>query len=487
VGANQSLPVPGWLLPSVSHWLWLLLLVMLLSQPWRTAMVASDGDACMHWRVGEWMLEHKQIIRTDVFSYTRIGHPIISKEWLAEIVFATAGRLGGLFGLAVVAALVIATTFALLHRQLLREGNEIFAATGVTLLATWAACSHWLARPHVFSFLLALLWHNALRRFERTGDARRLAFSLGVLTLAWVNLHGAFLAGFMLLGAYWLGAIVASDRRKTRVLTAVAVECALVSLANPSGYKLHIHNLQFLRTDYLMNWLAEYRSTDFHSLGALGFAAWLALIFVTLALRRPRFTIGEGIVLLTWTYFALVAARNIPLLAILTAPILCPPWSEFARGRWPIVGERIAGINRSARGWPLVAAVAFAVVALAPHPTKIPPQNWPVEAVEFIKRHPERFSGKMFNQYVWGGYLMQVLPEHKVFIDGRTDFYGVELIKEFVTVTGLGPKWTERLRNYNVAWTLMPTDHRLNLALELLPDWQLAYSNETATIYCRVR
>jgi hypothetical protein len=102
-----------WLLPSVSHWLWLLLVVTLLSQPWRTAMVASDGDACMHWRVGEWMLQHRQIIRTNVFSYTMAGQPVISKEWLSEIIFAAAGRVAGLYGLAVVAALVIATTFAL--------------------------------------------------------------------------------------------------------------------------------------------------------------------------------------------------------------------------------------------------------------------------------------------------------------------------------------------------------------------------------------
>src|SRR5436853_5358251 len=86
-----------WLLPSVTHWLWLLLFVMLLSQPWRTAMVASDGDTCMHWRVGEWMLQHGQIVRTDVFSHTKFGQLVVSKEWLAEIIFALAGRAAGLF------------------------------------------------------------------------------------------------------------------------------------------------------------------------------------------------------------------------------------------------------------------------------------------------------------------------------------------------------------------------------------------------------
>src|SRR5258706_9546792 len=117
------------LLPSVSHWLWLLLLVMLLSQPWRTAMVASDGDACMHWRVGEWMLQHRQIIRTDEFSHTKLGQPVISKEWLSELIFAAAGRAASLFGLAVVATIVIATTFALVHRQLLRDGSDLLVAT----------------------------------------------------------------------------------------------------------------------------------------------------------------------------------------------------------------------------------------------------------------------------------------------------------------------------------------------------------------------
>ena len=151
----------------MTQWLWLVILLILLAQPWRTMMVSGDGDTCMHWRVGEWMLQHKQILRSDVFSYTRLGQPIVSKEWLSEIIFAAAGRWWGLYGLAVVAALVIATTFAFLHQQLLRETNDDAAALVVTLVGAWAACTHWLARPHVFSFLLAALWGDALRRFER--------------------------------------------------------------------------------------------------------------------------------------------------------------------------------------------------------------------------------------------------------------------------------------------------------------------------------
>lgn len=472
-------------LPSVSQWIWLVLFLLLLAQPWRTMMVSSDGDPCMHWRVGEWMLEHRQIIRTDVFSHTRFGQPIVSKEWLAEIIFALAGRLAGLYGLAVAAALVIATTFALLHRQLLREGNDLLVATTVVLLAAWAASTHWLARPHVFSFLMVLLWNDALRRYERDRRPLRLAVTLGLLTLFWVNLHGAYLAGVIVLGAYWLGALFERDYGRVRTLTAVALGCAALSLCNPSGYHLHLHNLEFLHSQFLTNWLAEYRSSDFHS-GSNGFLAWLALLFLTFALKRPRVSASAAILLLAWGYFALYAGRNIPLLAILSAPIIAAPLSEGVRGTWREVSVRIRTVNDTSRGWPVVAIAAAIAIVWVPRPTDMPTEDWPVAAVSFIQQHPEQFKGNLFNQYMWGGYLLEALPEHQVFIDGRTDFYGEGLVREFQDTTALSTNWTEALEKYQVTWTLMPTDHRLNLALELKPGWKRVYTDTVSAIYCRI-
>jgi hypothetical protein len=478
-----------------------MLLLILLGAPWRTAMVASDGDACMHWRVGQWMLQHRQIIRADEFSHTRLGAPVISKEWLSQILFAGAARVpafndlhvftggismgasfscgpAGLCGIALAAALVIATTLALLHRQLLREGNDALAATVVTLFAAWATSAHWLARPHVFSFLAIFLWNDALRR-------QRL-WLLPVLTVLWVNLHGGYLAGFLVLGAYWLGALIERDLRNLKALTATGLLCALASLANPNGYRLLVHNIEFLRSGFFRNWLAEYGSTNFHLESSRGFLAWLALMFLTFAWLRPRLPASGIALVISWTYFALYAGRNIPLLAILIAPLLAPAISDALRQRLPALCQRLRATNASARGWPVVAALAVAIIA-APHPTEMPADDWPVEAVKFIKQQPGRFAGNMFNQYSWGGYLMQELPEHKVFVDGRADFYGRELLEEFDEVTGLRTNWLGVLEKHNVQWTLMPRDHRLNAALALLPDWETAFSNQTATIFRRAR
>ena len=464
-------------MPSLSQWLWLVLLLVLLTQPWRTMIVASDGDAVMHWRIGDWMLEHRQIIRHDSFSYTRAGSPVISKEWLAELLFAAAGRTGGLFGLCILAALVIATTFALLHWRLLRDGNDLLIATTLTLMAAWAASMHWMARPHVFSFLMLLLWHDQVRRVEHGAKP----WLLATIMALWVNLHGGFLAGFFVLGAYWLGAV--RDTLKLRRLTIAALLCAAAVLLNPNGWKLPWHNVQFLRSEFLTNWLAEYNSPDFQSRDAVGFLVWLAMLFVTLAWRQPRLTTAESLIVVSWTAFAFYSRRNIPLMVILTAPIIAPALSAAVGEHWRALSARL---GRDKQGWPVVAVLALAGIVCLAQPLELPRTRWPVAAVQHIREHSSEFGARMFNDYVWGGYLLKALPERRVFVDGRTDFYGEALIRDYAAITELTTNWLGTLERYNVSWTLLPHRSRLNQALAALQNWRCVYTDEVATIYRRL-
>ena len=406
-----------WLMPSLTQWLWLTLLLVLLAQPWRTMMVASDGDCCYHRRLGEAMLQQRQILRTETFSHTRDGQPLIAPSWLSDILFAAAGRCAGFYGIAAIAALLIATTFALLHHQLVQEGNDVIVATALVLLAVWASCVHWLARPLLFTVLFTLLTNKALRRFEIEGHALQLGAKLGVLMLLWVNLHAGFVFGFAVLGAYWLGALLDTlrgndsvrARQRLSTLTAVGLCCAAVSLLNPYGIRLHLSVWHFLQSQYLRNWFSEYASTEFASPTARGFLAWLAMMFLVLAVLRPRVSCVSGILLLTWTYNALYAVRNIPAMTVLTAPILAPALSDTVRKHWPDASHRLASLSARCRGWPVVAVVALAVV-LTPRPTEIPANDWPVMAVQHVKDNPQQFAGNMFNQFVWGGYLLWELP-----------------------------------------------------------------------------
>ncbi len=115
----------------------------------------------------------------------------------------------------------------------------------------------------------------------------------------------------------------------------------------------------------------------------------------------------------------------------------------------------------------------------------MPPECWPVNAVTFIRQHPEMFRGPMLNQHIWGGYLMLALPDHKVYVDGRTDFYGEAFIRDFVDMTQLNPGWREKLEASGVRWTLLTTDAPLTQALAQQPAWRRVYSDPLATIFHR--
>ena len=90
----------------------------------------------------------------------------------------------------------------------------------------------------------------------------------------------------------------------------------------------------------------------------------------------------------------------------------------------------------------------------------------------------------MLNHYPWGGYLMHAMPEHKVFVDGRTDFYGENFIREFTDTMSLSTNWPVALDKYDVSWTLIRSDHRLNQVLPLL-GWTPAYTDAVASVYCK--
>ena len=45
--------------------------------------------------------------------------------------------------------------------------------------------------------------------------------------------------------------------------------------------------------------------------------------------------------------------------------------------------------------------------------------NYPCEALKFIKNDIDLASAKIFNSYGWGGYLIHEWPEKQIFIDGR--------------------------------------------------------------------
>jgi hypothetical protein len=476
--------------------IWLVVLLILCLSDWRLVMINADGDPSLHWRIGHWMIEHHAVIRVDQFSHTRFGAPLITKEWLSEVIFAAAGDKLGWNGAVLVGALLIATTLWLLYRWLLAEGCEPLLATGLVLLAALVSTHHWLARPHLITLLLTVVFAWRLRTFDRHPETGpwKLLILIPLMTL-WANLHGAFFTGFVLFGIYVAGNL--TQPKKATTLLIVGAACLVASFINPNGWHLHAHILQFLREPLLAKFANEFRSPNFHTGAMRGFLLQLFALAALLIVVRPRLRATDVLLIGAWGYLALQTVRNVPIFAIIVTPILAEYLQAAIHnaGSGPVMewyrrlSANVTRVDRSTDGRitaVLVLIVLLGVLAKPMVATEILPNHFPVAATRFITANPHVVSGEMFNDYGWGGYLMLAMPEHRVFVDGRNDFYGTELIQDFDTVNRVLPGWENVLQKYKVDWTILPRDHPLNRLLELHKGWSLSYTDQVTAIYSRL-
>ncbi len=494
-----------WLLPSIGVAIWLIFFAGLALSNWREVMISGDGDPSLHWRIGNWIIENRAMIFTEQFSHTRLGAPLISKEWLSEVIFAAAGNAFGWNGATVLAALLIATTLGLLYRRIRADGVELLVAVGIVLAAAAGCTTHWLARPHLITHLLTVVFVWQLDRFERGQlPAWKLFALFPPLMLLWTNLHGAFFTGFVLLGIYWIAALW--ERHWTRVLhlTGLGLLCLLASFVNPNGWNLHRQIFEFLGAPILSAFTNEFRSPNFHTSGARGLLVMFLLLGLLLMVARPKLRRSELLLLAVWGYFALHSIRNAPIFALVAAPILAVhfhAWlqrlpAHYALTTYRGVSARVTGLDAAADGRLLALAGTVYICWLTLLPaafgrtpvvqTEVLTNRFPAAAVQWLKQNHATLPCEMFNDYGWGGYLMLYFPERKVFVDGRNDFYGPELIIEFNKADNVEPGWEDVFAKYNVGWTILPTNHPLNSLLLLKSnDWPEAYRDDVAIIRAR--
>jgi hypothetical protein len=483
--------LPGPSLPDL-NFLLLALFVPLLGG---FQLLNSDGDLGRHLRLGEHMLTYG-LLREDHFSFTKLGQPFIGHEWLSEIAFAAVYRLGGLPLVAVASGLLIAFTYAYVTDLLLRRGVDPLLAYLASLLAAVLGSFHWLARPHLFTLLgVALL----LGRLERNEEGAR-PWTYLPLFACWVNVHGGFLFGLVLIGIYLAGDLVEALRRDGRAewlgrarRHAAALGFALLgTLINPYGFAMPVHVLAWFKMSYVIDNTVEYLSPNFHALDNKFVLGVILLIALGLALSRRWPTWPRLLMILATIGTALIYQRNIPLmgLAALTALALhldCE-WRELPdflgiRG----VFQRDSPGRRNGP-WAVAVTIPLLLLTVSFSPLSgmqaIPgewsPRVFPVAAVQ--KAREARLEGRIYNEFIWGGYLLKEWPEMKVFIDGQTDFYGEALTRDHWRVGWLQPGWREVLRHWKVNLVLVPSSSSLAHELSRDPIWAIWHCDSTAVL-----
>ena len=514
--SSPATGTPAWVrvaMPSAADLIFVALLGVLVFTPLSVRLL---GDAGIGWhiRTGQQILATHAIPRVDSFSSTMAGRPWFAWEWLYDLVVGQLERTLGLNGVVCLTALVIAAAFAWVFRLLMVRGTNMLVALVLVLLAVSASMIHFLARPHVVSWLFTLAWFWILDTSERKafdgrgGQGSRWLWALPLLMLVWVNVHGGFLVGFVLLGIFLLGAIWnwfrAKESRIEELLQKIAAwkrvwnlaGLGLLSLAaslvNPYGWKLYAHVYSYLSNRFLMDHIDEFQSPNFHGVAQRCFLVLLLITVAVLAVRGRELRMSQGLTVMFAVYAGLYASRNIPVSSILLVMVVGPllPAVRLGQGFF----QRMKAIEVGLRGhlWPMVAIVGTLAIAAnggragssLRMDAHFDPKRMPVEAVNYLEQY--EVQGPVLSPDYWGGYLIyRLYPKARVVVDDRHDLYGSQFFKSYLKMTHVERGWEEFLETHETSCVLLPRDAALANTLAGTQGWRQIYADDVAIALVR--
>jgi hypothetical protein len=507
-------PLVRWLMPSIGSFCLLLILYLLVISGWRFLL---DSDTGWHIRTGEMILRTGEIPRTDPFSHTLAGREWFAWEWLADVLMALAHQWRGLAGVVGGALIVLLLAYGVLQQVMIRRGSDPLLAGGLTLFAAICCIVHWLARPHLFSILLMVIWLAMVEDYRRRRSRWILATPL--LVVLWANLHGAFAIIFALLVIYAVGELgeqllarrfsMAGYRSIGLTYGVVGLLSALAALVTPFGAGLYRHIWRYLNDRELLASIQEFQSPDFHQLDGklVEVLLFLGAVAVVLAWREGRLV--EAGLFILWAHLTLQSERHVTLAAVTLTPIVAEQLTRVGtsladrlatdqwrwRRIWRVIHRWYGGIRRidqqvTGLAFYLGALILMVGLTASSEADKLlsprfSPQKFPVAASDFIEK--QALPGKGYAHDQFGGYLIYRLwPRYGVFVDGRSDFYRQgTVLEDMEKVSLVRPEWATKLDQYEIQWMLLRRDEPLVMISLLSGNWRKVYEDSVAQVLIR--
>jgi hypothetical protein len=454
-----------------------------------TGRNATDPDLWWHLRTGQWIVETGRVPHADPFSFTRAGHAWVSHEWLSELLFYELWKHVGATGLIIFSAIITSAGFMLLYLRC--PGRRQWAALA-TVIGAISSAPSWGVRPQMFTFALASLLFWLIERGE---DRPALLFWIPPLFLLWLNLHAGFALGLALLSAYGIGlvleiAVGATPWQQARPILFRALLLLIICLAlvplNPSGIQLYRYPLDTLRSAGMRSLIGEWFSPDFHDWLYRPFLLVWLLLLIALASSRSRIKGRVIAPLLLTSFAALDAVRHIPIFVLFAMPVIAgtlpnaPASLDLRRPSHSRLRPVLVGVVLLLMG--TLAIVKW--ISLARNQDVREAKQFPQSAIAFLEAG--QYPPRAFVYYDWGGYaIWKLYPKYQVFVDGRADLYGDDLLRQFKTAMLVRTGWKEILDSWNVQTVLLPTSSALAQVLLLEPHWHAVYDDSRAIIILR--
>jgi hypothetical protein len=450
----------------------------------------SDPDMWWHLKTGQIIWTTHTIPKVDLFSYTTHHHAWIPHEWLSQLTIYAAYFAGGYSGL--MAWLCIFSAVLLIAGYLLcsiYSGNSKVAFLGA--LAIWLfATIGFAVRPQMIGYVL-LIVEILLLQLGRTRSPRWF-WALPPLFALWVNCHASFIVGMVIAvvtcALSFVGLRAGSlisikwDPGRSRYLAWSLAFSVAALFFNPIGARQILYPIDtMLHQPIGLSQVQEWQPLQVTDPRAVLLLLLLLCIFLLVLVRRSELELQELVFLVLGTWLALSHRRMLFVFGILAAPVLSRMLSDLWEGYdaehdRPLLNAAFIVCSLLVAVWAFPGQHALAAQV---------EQTSPVKAVAFLKTH--RISGRMLNDYVYGGYLIWEAPEYPVFVDGRADvFEWTGVLADYGRWATLESDPHGLLDKYKIDFCLISRNAPMARVLPLM-GWNLIYSDNLSVIFSRPR
>ncbi len=456
-------------------------------------------DTYWHIKLGEIIFNNQTFAKHELLSYTATGTYWVNLEWLSATIiylyYSLFGEVGGLILYQVTFILLLEVALILIVRLYTQKIIYPIIVIPITLLLCF---TRFTPRPHLMSFfffaLFIYIWAKSLK------DSKfKYLYYIIPLYILWFNLHGAAKISLVLLFLFWIGELIDFLLKKQDAVSSkflihiliVILLCFLGGLINPFGIKAYIYTYQStfgdLRqfTGYIKEWQPVLSQHSKFFLDIYFLPLSLAIIGFGFLCNRKNFRLSHALAILAVFFLNWRAIRFSPYLAILGAYI-----TIYNLRNLKIKHKKSLTYLFLILTWFIIFKLHYDIKDKL-YPLQPNLKVAPKQLVNFLEEN--NIHGQPFHNYPLGAYLsFRRWPNEKVFIDGRTHVYGVDLFKNYLVAFSRYMEAIpvfERLKDkYNIDYVILTAgDLKKNkpLALYLLknPAWKLVYSDKSGAIF----
>lgn len=484
----------------------------------------KDPDIWLHLKTGEYIVQHKAVPQTDIFSSTIANKGWIDHSWLVQVIFYLVFHFGGADNLIFLSAIIVTFAFLFLFFAAYTHRKYLVVYVSMLFLAIISTKLRFNIRPENFSILFFAIYLLILSKQSR----KSWIFLLPLVQVFWVNSHGFFILGPLMVGVFilaerlkranflpweWSKTDLLDKKSYTNLIWVFFMVC-LACLINPYGYRGALYPLwitfnSLTKTSIFYKYIDELLPTWVYFKTTYPYYIFMALSLAVFALNFRRINLSYLVLwliflgisfkvnrnIIFFNFFAFIVTANglaksadnnkykliadLPekqrrlLLNILKLAILAILITWSFKGNCSILSKRyyIFEENRS----------KSALLG-------INEKAYPVKAADFILKND--LPDNLFNFFNHGSYLIyRFYPKKKVFIDGRTEMYGDSFFKNYQRIlNGDNSSIKKAFGLYNINTVLISeagSHEELYTYFFNNPGWALVYLDENSLIFLK--